>query len=224
MELYLDSADVEEIREACGWGVISGVTTNPSLLARTGGRFSDVIGTIMELVEGPVNVECVCETTDDIVAEAKRLKEVLPSARENLVVKVPMTVAGIAAVSRLSDLGIKTNVTLMFSPAQAILAARAGATFVSPFVGRLDDISHDGMDLVRDIVAIFEEYQYGTRVIAASIRHLNHVVESARAGADIATIPFAVLKAMYRHPLTDAGVEKFLVDWEKLTGGRQPVV
>lgn len=224
MKLYLDSADVQEIRTACSWGIISGVTTNPSLLAKAGGDVRDVLRTICSLVDGPVSAECVSTTTAEMVDEAGRLTRMAAGERNNIVVKIPMTIDGIAAVSQLSRHGIRTNVTLVFSANQGILAASAGAAYVSPFAGRLDDIGQDGMELVGDMADIFASAGYGTEIIAASIRHPVHVTQAARVGAHIATIPFGVLKAMYRHPLTDAGVEKFLVDWEKLTGSRTPVV
>ncbi len=212
MRLFIDTANVEEIREAASWGVVSGVTTNPSLVAKEGKNFKDVVTEILGIVDGPVSVEAVSEKAEGMVKEAVEFA----AWHKNIVVKIPMTEEGLKAVKILAAKGIKTNVTLVFSPNQALLAARAGATFVSPFVGRLDDISHEGMRLVKDIVDIFRLHGLKTQLIAASIRHPVHVAEAARLGADIATVPFAVLKAMFRHPLTDAGIKKFLEDWAKV--------
>jgi transaldolase len=212
MKFFIDTANVEEIKKAWELGVIDGVTTNPSLLAKEGKEPLSVLKKICEIVDGPVSAEAVSLTFDQMVKEAFDLSKIHP----NIVIKIPMTEEGLKAVKKLSQEGIKTNVTLIFSPNQALLAAKAGATYVSPFVGRLDDISHFGMDLVRDIQIIFENYAFDTEVIVASIRNPLHVLEAARIGADIATIPYSVIKQLIKHPLTDIGIERFLKDWEKL--------
>jgi len=214
MQFFLDTAIIDEIREAVEWGVVDGVTTNPSLVAKAGRPMRDVIFEICELVDGPVSAEVLSLKADEMVSEAQKLAGIHP----HVVVKIPMTEEGLKAVKRLSKLGIKTNVTLVFSPSQALLAAKAGATYVSPFVGRLDDISHEGMDIVREIVPIFEHYNLDTKVIVASVRHPRHVVEAALIGAHIATIPFKVLKQMVRHPLTDIGITRFLEDYKRVFG------
>lgn len=211
MRLFIDTANVNEIREVASWGVVSGVTTNPSLVAKEGRDFKEVVFEILKIVDGPVSVEAVSEKAEGMVKEG----EDFAAWHKNVVVKIPMNEEGLKAVKILSGKGVKTNVTLIFSPNQALLAARAGATYVSPFVGRLDDIGHEGMLLVEDIVDIFKMHGLKTQVIAASIRHPVHVAEAARLGSDIATVPFAVLKAMVKHPLTDAGIKKFLDDWAK---------
>jgi len=211
MKLYIDTANVEHIREISKWGILSGVTTNPSLIAKEGRDLKQVIAEIVQLVDGPISAEVIGETWDKMVKEAKELAKI----HENIVIKIPMTEEGLKAVNILRDEGIRTNVTLVFSASQALLAAKAGASFVSPFVGRLDDIAHDGIKLVRDIVYIFKIYNIDTEVIAASIRHNPHVVEAAMAGAHIATVPYKVLKQMLNHPLTDIGIERFLADWEE---------
>ncbi|MBC7344475.1 MAG: fructose-6-phosphate aldolase [Clostridia bacterium] len=210
MRLFLDTASVDEIRAAADLGVISGVTTNPSLMARERGRLEDIVREICSLVSGPVSVEAVAAKRDELVVEAERLASLHP----NVVVKIPVTEEGLKAVRVLKEKGIRTNVTLVFSVNQALLAALAGAAYVSPFVGRLDDVGHEGMEVVTDIVKIFRQYDLDTEVIAASIRHPMHVIQAARAGADIATVPYGVLQAMLRHPLTDAGIARFLADWE----------
>ena len=210
MKLYIDTANVEHIREISKWGILSGVTTNPSLIAKEGRDLKQVIAEIVQLVDGPISAEVIGETSDKMVKEAKELAKI----HENIVIKIPMTEEGLKAVNILRDERIRTNVTLVFSASQALLAAKAGASFVSPFVGRLDDIAHDGIKLVRDIVYIFKIYNIDTEVIAASIRHNPHVVEAAMAGAHIATVPYKVLKQMLNHPLTDIGIERFLADWE----------
>ncbi|VAX16597.1 Transaldolase, partial [hydrothermal vent metagenome] len=191
-----------------------GVTTNPSLVARTGKDFKTVIDEIVAEVDGPISAEAVSLDSQGLIAEGRELSKI----HENIVVKIPMTTEGLKAVHTLADEGIKTNVTLVFSPMQAMLAAKAGATYVSPFVGRLDDISHDGMELISQIIEIFDNYAYETQLIVASIRHPLHVVESARMGADVATIPLAVIKRLTEHPLTDIGIEKFMADWKKVPG------
>lgn len=212
MKLFIDTANVDEIREAASWGVISGVTTNPSLVAREGRLFKDVVAEICSIVNGPISAEVVSLEADKMVAEALEIAAWSP----NIVIKIPMLPEGLKAVHRLASKGIKTNVTLVFTANQALLAARAGATFVSPFVGRLDDISTEGMAVVKEIADIFAIHDIPTEIIAASIRHPRHVTEAALAGAHIATVPYGVLKQMFKHPLTDAGVERFLADWAKV--------
>jgi len=210
MRFFLDTANLDEIRQGVEWGVVAGVTTNPSLIAKEGVEFPSRIREIAALVEGPVSAEVLSTSTDAMVLEARRLFSLAP----NVVVKVPMIPEGIAAVRALCQEGIPTNVTLVFSPQQALLAAAAGATYVSPFVGRLDDIGEDGSGLVRDIVEIFDVQGIQTQVIAASLRHPRHVFEAALYGAHVATVPFRVLEQMFHHPLTDSGLQKFLADWE----------
>ena len=210
IKLFLDTANIEEIRSAYELGVISGVTTNPSLIAKEGRNFEEVVKEIVSIVDGPISAEVISMKAPEMVAEAEKLAEIHP----NIVIKIPMMDEGLKAVSILSKKGIKTNVTLVFSANQALLAALAGATYVSPFVGRLDDNGHDGMDLVYDITEIFYSYDLDTEVIAASIRHPLHVLQAAKAGAHIATIPYKVLRQMATHPLTDKGIEQFLKDWE----------
>lgn len=210
MRFFLDTANLDEIRQGVEWGVLAGVTTNPSLIAKEGVDFPSRIREIAALVEGPISAEVLSTSTDAMVLEARRLFSLAP----NVVVKVPMIPEGIAAVRALCQEGIPTNVTLVFSPQQALLAAAAGATYVSPFVGRLDDIGEDGSGLVRDIVEIFDVQGIQTQVIAASLRHPRHVFEAALYGAHVATVPFRVLEQMFHHPLTDSGLKKFLADWE----------
>ena len=212
MKIFIDTANVEEIRKAHRLGVISGVTTNPSLIAKEGRNFVEVVREICAIVDGPISAEVTSIQAEGMVAEAEELVKIHP----NIVIKIPMTTEGLAAVKVLSAKQIKTNVTLVFSANQALLAALAGADFVSPFVGRLDDIGHDGMELVRDIVQIFEVHDFETQIIAASIRHPIHVIEAAKSGAHIATIPFKVITQMTKHSLTDIGIEKFLADWENV--------
>lgn len=212
MDIFIDTANLAEIKEINEWGILSGVTTNPSLIAKEGNvEFEDVIKKITEMVAGPISAEVISLETKGMIEEARELAKIA----DNIVVKIPMVEAGLAAVKVLSQEGIKTNVTLVFSANQALLAAKAGATFVSPFVGRLDDIGHQGVEIVADIGEIFNWYQIDTRIIAASIRSPQHVLDVAKAGADIATIPYNVLKAMIKHPKTDEGINKFLADWEK---------
>ena len=211
MKLFIDTANVEEIREAAELGVICGVTTNPSLIAREGKVFEEVIKEITTIVDGPISAEVVAPDAEGMVAEAKELAKI----HENIVIKIPMTLEGLKATKKLSALGIKTNVTLIFSATQALLAARAGATYVSPFVGRLDDISDSGIDLVADIAEIFAIHDIPTQIISASIRGPQDVTDSAKAGAHIATIPYKVIVQMSKHPLTDAGIAKFMADWNK---------
>lgn len=213
MKFFIDTADLNEISEAHAMGILDGVTTNPSLCAKVGVRdFEGHIARICEIVEGDVSAEVVSTTYDEMVAEGRRLADIAP----NVVVKIPLIKDGIKAIRTFSDEGIKTNCTLCFSPTQALVAAKAGATYISPFVGRLDDISTDGMQLIEDIVTIYDNYGYETEVLVASIRHPMHVVESARIGAHVATMPLSVIEALIKHPLTDNGLAKFLSDWEKL--------
>jgi transaldolase len=212
MKIFLDTANLNEIKEAASWGILDGVTTNPTLCSKENLRFDDLIKEICRTVKGPVSVECVSASSVDIVNEARKLAKLA----DNVVIKIPICVEGLKAIKVLSQEGIQVNTTLIFSPNQALLAAKAGAKFVSPFIGRLDDISHEGMELVEKIVAIFNNYGIETEVIVASVRHPLHVVEGALVGADIATVPFSVLEKMVKHPLTDAGMEKFLKDWGKV--------
>ncbi|MFO0751777.1 MAG: fructose-6-phosphate aldolase [Thermodesulfovibrionales bacterium] len=212
MKFFIDTANVEEIRKAWEVGVIDGVTTNPSLMAREKGDPAGILKEICRIVDGPVSAEAVSLQAEEMVKEGEELAKI----HENIVVKIPMTEDGLRAVKRLSSAGIRTNVTLIFSASQALLAAKAGATYVSPFVGRLDDISHTGLDIVGDIQVIFENYLFDTEVIVASIRNPLHVVDAAKIGADIATIPYSVIAQLIKHPLTDIGIEKFLKDWEKV--------
>ena len=209
MKLFIDTANVEEIRAAAELGVICGVTTNPSLIAREGKVFEEVIKEITKIVDGPISAEVVAPDAEGMVAEAKELAKI----HKNIVIKIPMTLEGLKATKQLSAIGIKTNVTLIFSATQALLAARAGATYVSPFVGRLDDISDSGIDLVADIAEIFAIHDIPTEIISASIRGPQDVTDSAKAGAHIATIPYKVIVQMSKHPLTDAGIAKFMADW-----------
>ncbi|OQA06912.1 MAG: Transaldolase [Firmicutes bacterium ADurb.Bin373] len=210
MRIFIDTANVEEIRQANALGVISGVTTNPSLIAREGRSFTEVVREIASIVNGPVSAEAVSPEAAGMILEARELAAIHP----NIVVKIPMTAEGLKATCQLKEEGIRTNVTLIFSANQALLAARAGATYVSPFLGRLDDVSQDGMELLADIVDIFERHQIETEIIAASIRHPVHVTCAARLGAHISTVPYKVIRQMIQHPLTDAGIKKFLEDWE----------
>lgn len=210
MEIFLDTANLEEIREAAQYGVLTGVTTNPTLISRENKDFFSLVEEISELIPGPVSAEVTAATTSGMVEEAKELVDIA----DNVVIKIPMTREGIKCLPILCGEGIKTNVTLVFSLNQALLAARAGATFVSPFVGRLDDVGYDGTSLVRDIVEMYKKYDLKTRVIAASIRHPFHMVEAAQAGAHIATVPYKVFLQMFQHPLTTIGIEKFMKDWE----------
>lgn len=216
MKFFIDTANLDEIRDAYDLGVLDGVTTNPSLVAKEGitGRdaFKNHIGKICEIVKGPVSAESVRSDLDGMLGEARELAEI----DQNVVVKIPMTTIGLKAVKTLSQEGVHTNVTLVFSPLQALLAAKAGATYISPFVGRLDDISQDGMNLVREILEIFSNYLFETEVIVASVRNPMHVLTAARLGADIATIPYSVIAQLVQHPLTDRGIEKFLHDWQKV--------
>jgi len=211
MKFFIDTANINEIKEANALGVVAGVTTNPSLVAKEGVDFHERIREICNVVEGPVSAEVISLEADKMIEEGKELAKIAP----NVVVKVPMTTEGLKAVKAFSDLGIRTNVTLVFSAVQALLAARAGATYVSPFLGRLDDIGHNGMDLIRQIAEIFAIHGIETEIIAASVRHSVHVTEAALNGSHIATIPANVIASLVKHPLTDQGIEKFLADWEK---------
>jgi transaldolase len=212
MNLFLDTANVEEIKEAYSWGVISGVTTNPSLVAKEGKEFFPTIQEIAAIVDGPISAEAVSTDAEGMIREARQLAALAP----NVVVKLPMSTASLKATKVLAAEDIRVNMTLIFSANQALLAALAGAAYVSPFVGRLDDIGHDGMDVVAEIVEIFANYGMPTEVIAASIRHPAHVLQAAHAGADIATVPYKVLQTMTSHPLTDAGIERFLADYRRI--------
>ncbi len=211
MKFFIDTANINEIKEAVSLGMVDGVTTNPSLVAKEDKPFEDILLEICDLVEGPVSAEVVSLEADGMVEEGRKLA----SLRSNIVIKVPIIPEGLKAVKIFADEGIKTNVTLCFSSAQALLAAKAGASYISPFVGRLDDISQPGMDLVSDIVTIYDNYGYNAEVIVASVRNPMHVIESALIGADIATIPFKVIAQLAQHPLTDIGIDKFLADWKK---------
>ena len=212
MQFFIDTADVGEIKKALSMGLCDGVTTNPSLVAKTGRRFSEVLKEITALVPGPVSAEVTAVDYEGMMKEARHYAKVA----DNVVVKVPLIIEGLRAVRDLTTQGIRTNVTLCFSPVQALLAAKAGATYVSPFVGRLDDVSEDGMALIARILEIFRNYDFATKLLVASVRHPLHVLEAARLGADVATIPFNVIEQLARHPLTDIGLKKFLADWEKV--------
>lgn len=213
MKLFVDTASIEEIREANSMGVLDGVTTNPTLVAKTGRDFKTVVKEILsEIKDRPVSLEVTSLDTDGMVKEAKRLADIAP----NVVCKIPATVAGLKAVKALSDMDIKTNATLCFSPNQALLLAKAGATYVSPFVGRLDDVTHTGMDLIGDIVQMYTNYDFETEIIVASVRNPLHVREAALLGAHISTVPLSVIKQLMAHPLTDIGVDKFLKDWDRV--------
>jgi transaldolase len=212
MQFFIDTADVGEIRKALAMGLCDGVTTNPSLVAKTGRKFSEVLKEITGIVPGPVSAEVTAVDHEGMLREARAFAKVA----DNVVVKVPLIVEGLRAVRDLTAEGIRTNVTLCFSPVQALLAAKAGATYVSPFVGRLDDVSEDGMAMVAQILEIYRNYDFATKVLVASVRHPVHVLQAARIGADVATIPFAVIEQLARHPLTDSGLKKFLADWEKV--------
>ncbi len=212
MKFFIDTANLDEIREAASIGILDGVTTNPTLISREPGQPHEIFKAICEIVDGPVSAEAISLDWEGMVTEGRELAKIHP----NIVVKIPMTKDGLKAVKQLSSEGIRTNVTLVFSSVQALLAARAGASFVSPFVGRLDDIATPGMELVQEIKQMFDNYMLETEIIVASIRHSMHVVESAMIGADIATIPFKVIEQIMKHPLTDRGIESFLSDWEKV--------
>ena len=212
MKVFIDTANIEEIKEAVAIGILDGVTTNPTLVSREGKDFKELLDEILKIVDGPISAEVIALDYDGMMKEAQELA----SIHENIVVKIPLTKDGIKAVKSLSGMGIKTNVTLCFSASQAIMAAKAGATYISPFVGRLDDISAVGMDLIEQIVQIYDNYDFQTEIIVASIRNPLHIVEAAMIGADIATVPFKVIEQLFKHPLTDNGIDKFLSDWNKL--------
>jgi transaldolase len=211
MMIFLDTGNTKEIKEAASWGVLDGITTNPSLVAKEGRSFKDLLKEICSLVDGPISAEVVSVEADAMVKEGKDLATI----HKNIVVKVPLIPEGLKACKALTSQGIRVNVTLCFSPNQALLAAKAGAWCVSPFIGRLDDISHNGMELIRDIVTIYRNYQYKTKVLVASVRGPQHVVEAAKIGGDICTMPYSVYKQLVQHPLTDSGLKKFLADWDK---------
>ncbi len=212
MKIFLDTADIGEITEAVSWGIVDGVTTNPTLVAKTGRKFSEVVRDICGMVHGPISLEVTSDNADGMVEEAQELS----SIHKNVVVKIPITVEGLKAIKQLRTMGIRTNTTLIFSANQALLAAKAGTNFVSPFIGRLDDQGQTGMDLVREIVSVFSNYKFDCEVLVASVRHPLHVLEAAIIGADICTVPFEVLKKMTRHSLTDVGIERFKKDWSKV--------
>lgn len=217
MKIFLDTASVDEIREAADWGILDGVTTNPSLVAKEGRSFDDILHEIVGIVKGPVSAEVVADQADDMVEQGVRLAAIAP----NIVVKIPMVAEGLKAIRRLADREINTNCTLIFNPTQGLLAAKAGAAFVSPFLGRLDDIGHDGMELIGQLVTIFDNYALSTEVLAASIRHPLHVVQAAMNGADACTMPYKVLQQIVKHPLTDLGNAAFNRDWQKLSPAQQ---
>lgn len=212
LKIFLDTANVDEIKRAMEFGIIDGITTNPSLVSKENSGFKNLVKEITSLVPGPVSVEVTATDMEGMVKEAEEYMGI----SDNIVIKVPINMEGLKVVKRLSSMGIKTNVTLIFSPNQALLAAKAGATYVSPFVGRIDDISGDGMSLVEDIVLIFDNYSISTEIIVASVRHPFHFLEAAKIGADIATIPFNIFSKLLNHPLTDIGMGKFLDDWKKV--------
>lgn len=212
MRFFIDTADVGEIRKANAMGVLDGVTTNPSLVAKTGRPFRTVLEEICSIVDGPISAEVVSLEADEMIREGRELSKI----HKNIVVKIPMTTEGLRATKTLSGEGIPVNVTLIFSASQGLLAAKAGATYASPFIGRLDDISQDGMELIADLVQIYDNYAFETQVLAASVRHPIHLVQAAKLGAHVATIPFSVIDMLAKHPLTDLGLKKFLADWEKV--------
>jgi transaldolase len=212
MKIFLDTANVEHIKEANSWGIIDGVTTNPTLIAREGRDFKEVVREICDIVDGPISAEVVSMKAQEMVPEAQDLAKI----HDNITIKVPLIPEGLKTIKQLSEMDIKTNATLVFSANQALLAAKAGATFVSPFIGRLDDIGHIGMDIIRDTMIIFENYEFKTEVIVASVRNPIHMIDAAIAGAHIATVPWPVLQKMVKHSLTDIGIERFLKDWEKV--------
>ena len=212
MKIFIDTANINEIKEAAALGLLDGVTTNPSLVAKEKGNFRKLLDEIIALVDGPISAEVISTDYEGILKEGRELAKI----HSNIVVKVPLIKEGLKAVKTFSEEGIKTNVTLCFSPSQAVLAAKAGASFVSPFVGRLDDISHSGMDLISQIVQIYNNYDYDTEVLVASIRHPLHFVDACLLGADVCTMPFGVIDKLFAHPLTDSGLEKFLSDWKKI--------
>lgn len=212
MKFFIDTANVDEIKEINSWGVLSGVTTNPSLIAKEGKVFEDVVLEITKIVDGPISAEVTATKWEEMVEQGRELAKI----HKNIIIKIPMTEDGLKAVNVLSKDGIKTNVTLIFSANQALLAATAGASYVSPFIGRLDDIGQNGMDLIEDLSEIFDIYGIDTEIIAASVRHTTHIIECAKSGADIATVPYKVFKQMVKHPLTDSGIETFLSDFKSV--------
>jgi transaldolase len=214
VKFFIDTANIDQIKDAGNMGMVDGVTTNPSLIAREEGEFKDIIANICKVVDGPVSAEVISLEYDGMVTEARELAQIA----DNITVKIPMTIEGLKAVKTLSCEGIKTNVTLVFSALQALMAAKAGATYVSPFVGRIDDLAQEGMDLVEEIVQIFDNYDFDTQIIVASVRNPLHVLKSAMIGADIATIPHGVLKRLAAHHMTDKGIEAFMSDWNKKKG------
>ena len=218
MQLFIDSAELADIREAAAWGVIDGVTTNPSLIAKSGRVFQEVVAAICAVVDGPISAECVELEVDAMVEEGRRIAGI----HQNIVVKVPLTQDGLKCVKALSQEGIRTNVTLCFSAAQGLLAAKAGASYVSPFIGRLEDVGHDGMQLIRELCDIYRQHHFSTQVLAASIRSPRHIVDAALAGAHVATAPFSILKQLVAHPLTDKGVAQFLADWQNVPKSAKP--
>jgi len=211
MEFFLDTADIKEIETGLEWGLVDGITTNPSLIAKQGKNYLATVQEIARLVPGPVSGEVLATEFDEMMDQAHRLADLA----ENVIVKVPLTPPGLRSVAKLLDDGIRCNVTLCFSSAQALLAAKAGAAYISPFVGRLDDVGEDGMELIDEIVSIYQNYDFETKVLVASVRHPIHIVQSAQLGADVATMPFKVLEQLFKHPLTDIGLERFLADWKK---------
>jgi transaldolase len=211
VKIFIDSADVAEIREAASWGIVDGCTTNPSLIAKSGRKFETVLAEICEIVDGPISAEVISTDAKGMIEEGRRLAKL----HENIVVKVPMIAEGLKATRTLSSEGIPINVTLIFQPAQGLLAAKAGASYLSPFVGRLDDVGEDGMAMVGTLVEMLQNYDYPAEVLVASVRHPNHFIEAARMGADVATCPFKVIEQLLKHPLTDKGLAAFLADWEK---------
>lgn len=212
MDFYIDTANLDDIKKYNDWGVVDGVTTNPSLIAKEGVSLEKRIKEIVKVVNGPISTEVIATDSEKMIEEARKYAK----WHDNIVVKIPMTIDGMKALKVLSKEGIKVNVTLVFSPGQALIAAKNGATYVSPFVGRLDDISEDGMILIHEITTIYQQYDFDTKIIVASVRHPRHVIDAALMGADIATIPAAILEKLFKHPLTDKGVASFLADWEKV--------
>jgi transaldolase len=217
MKIFIDTADLDEIKELASWGILDGATTNPTLVAKSGHSFNEVISEIFDIIDGPISLEAVSESAKDMIKEAKNIITIIPEKhRKNITIKIPMNPEGLKAVKFLRKEGIKTNVTLVFSANQALLAAKAGATYVSPFIGRLDDIGQDGMEIIEEIMDIYTNYDMKTQVIVASIRHPIHVIQAARLGAHIATIPPGVIRKMVKHSLTDVGIQRFLNDWKKV--------
>ena len=217
MKIFVDTADLDEIKELASWGIIDGITTNPTLVARSKRSFEEIIDEIFNIVDGPISIEVVSKKEKNMVKEAKNLvSKIDKKYQKNIVIKIPMNPEGLKAVKILKKDKIKTNVTLVFSANQALLAAKAGATFVSPFIGRLDDMGQEGMQIIKEIVEIYYNYNIKTEIIVASIRHPIHVIEAAKLGADIATIPPEIIRKMVKHPLTDVGIERFLTDWKKV--------